>query len=60
MYKLTIVANITDKSDKIDLVKSELEKLIDVTLNEMTHLAWDLGNTRSFRMVGQASGFGYL
>ena len=29
MSKLTIVANIKAKSDKIELVKAELEKLID-------------------------------
>ena len=34
MPKLTIIANITAKSDKVDLVKSELEKLIPITLNE--------------------------
>ena len=34
MPKLTIIANITAKSDKVDLVKSELEKLIPITLKE--------------------------
>ena len=34
MSKLTIVANIHAKSDKIDLVKSELEKIIAPTLTE--------------------------
>lgn len=42
MKKLTIVANIIAKSDKIDLVKSELEKLIDITLNEDGCLQYDL------------------
>ena len=31
MAGLTIVASITAKADKIDLVKAELEKLIDIT-----------------------------
>ena len=34
MSKLTIVANIKAKSDKIDLVKAELKKLIDITRAE--------------------------
>ena len=42
MSKLTIVANITAKSDKIELVKAELEKLIDVTLAEEGCLQYDL------------------
>lgn len=42
MSKLTIVANITAKSDKIDLVKAELVKLIDVTLSEEGCLQYDL------------------
>ncbi|MBN2317110.1 MAG: antibiotic biosynthesis monooxygenase [Sedimentisphaerales bacterium] len=31
MAQLTIVANIKAKADKMDLVKAELEKLIDIT-----------------------------
>ncbi len=42
MAQLTIVANITAKSDQIDLVKSELEKLIDITLAEEGCLQYDL------------------
>jgi quinol monooxygenase YgiN len=34
MAKLTIVANIKAKADQIDLVKAELEKLIDITRAE--------------------------
>ena len=34
MAKLTVVANITAKDDKIDQVKAELEKLIDITCAE--------------------------
>ena len=34
MAKLTIVANIKAKPDLIDLVKAELEKLIDITRAE--------------------------
>ena len=34
MSKLTIVANIKAKLDQIDLVKAELEKLIDITRAE--------------------------
>jgi len=32
--KLTIVADIKTKPEKVDLVKSEFEKLIDITLTE--------------------------
>ena len=39
---LTIVAHITAKSDQIELVKSELEKLIDTTRNEAGCLQYDL------------------
>ena len=39
---LTIVANIHAKPDKIDLVKSELEKLIDTTLSEEGCVQYDL------------------
>ncbi len=42
MSKLTIVANITAKSDQIDLVKAELEKLIDVTRAEAGCIHYDL------------------
>lgn len=42
MSKLTIVANIFAKSDKIDLVKSELGKLIAPTLAEEGCLQYDL------------------
>lgn len=42
MSKLTIVANITAKSDKIEFVKSELEKLIDTTRSEEGCLQYDL------------------
>ena len=34
MSKLTIIANITAKADHIDLVKTELEKLIPISLAE--------------------------
>jgi quinol monooxygenase YgiN len=34
MSKLTAVANIKAKTDKMDLVKTELEKLIDITRAE--------------------------
>ncbi len=42
MSKLTIVANITAKQDKIELVKSELLKLIDVTRAEAGCINYDL------------------
>lgn len=42
MPKLTIVANIKANADKIDLVKAELEKLIEVTLAEDGCLQYDL------------------
>jgi len=42
MAKLTIVANIIAKADKIDLVKAELEKLIPVTRAEVGCLQYDL------------------
>lgn len=42
MTKLTIIANITAKADKIDLVKNELEKLIDVTRAEEGCVNYDL------------------
>ena len=42
MSKLTIVAHITARSDKIDLVKAELEKLVDITRSEKGCLQYDL------------------
>ena len=42
MSKLTIVANVKAKSDKIDLVKAELLKLIDITRAEKGCLQYDL------------------
>ncbi|ELS01771.1 hypothetical protein Xen7305DRAFT_00014760 [Xenococcus sp. PCC 7305] len=42
MSRLTIVAHIKAKSDKIDLVKTELEKLIDITRAEKGCLQYDL------------------
>ena len=42
MSKLTIVAHITAKSDKIEFVKAELEKLIDITRSEEGCVQYDL------------------
>jgi quinol monooxygenase YgiN len=42
MSKLTVVANISAKSDKIELVKAELEKLIEITRAEEGCLRYDL------------------
>ncbi len=42
MSKLTIVANITAKSDQIGLVKAELEKLIAITRTEEGCRQYDL------------------
>lgn len=42
MATLTIVANIIAKDDKIDLVKGELEKLIDITRAEEGCIQYDL------------------
>ena len=42
MSKLTIVAHITARADKIDLVKAELEKLVDITRSEEGCLQYDL------------------
>jgi len=42
MSKLTIVAHITAKSDRVELVKAELQKLIDVTRSEEGCLQYDL------------------
>ena len=42
MSKLTIVANIVAKADKIDLVKAELLKLIEVTRAEEGCINYDL------------------
>lgn len=40
--KLTIIGQIYAKSDQIDLVKSELEKLIDITRAEAGCVQYDL------------------
>ncbi len=52
MPQLTIVANIKAKSDKINLVKTELEKLIPITLDEEGCINYDLhqdnGNPAQF------------
>ena len=42
MPKLTIVAHITAKSDKIDIVKAELEKLIAPSRQDAGCLQYDL------------------
>ena len=42
MSKLTIVARITAKPDKIELVKTQLEKLIDITRSEKGCVQYDL------------------
>jgi len=42
MAKLTIVANIKAKADRIDLIKAELEKLIDITRAEKGCIKYDL------------------
>lgn len=42
MAKLTIVANIKAKADKVDLVKAELLKLIDITRAEQGCINYDL------------------
>ena len=42
MSKLTIVANIKANEDKIDLVKAELLKLIDITRAEEGCINYDL------------------
>jgi len=42
MSKLTIVANIIAKADNINLVKSELEKVIDITRAEQGCINYDL------------------
>lgn len=42
MSKLTIVANIVAKTDSVDLVKTELIKLIEVTRREAGCLQYDL------------------
>ncbi|GAB2875112.1 putative quinol monooxygenase [Microbulbifer echini] len=42
MSKLTIVANIKAKADKVDLVKSELLKLIDTTRAEDGCISYNL------------------
>ena len=42
MSNLTIVANIKANTDKIDLVKAELLKLIEITRNEAGCVNYDL------------------
>ncbi|MEM9631064.1 MAG: putative quinol monooxygenase [Pseudomonadota bacterium] len=42
MAKLTIVANIKANPDKIELVKAELQKLIDITRAEEGCINYDL------------------
>ncbi len=42
MEKLTVVANIKAKADKVDLVKAELLKLIDITRAEEGCINYDL------------------
>ncbi|WDE02134.1 putative quinol monooxygenase [Thalassomonas actiniarum] len=42
MTTLTIVANIIAKTDKIELVKAELLKLIDITRSEAGCINYDL------------------
>lgn len=42
MANLTIVANIQAKADKIELVKTELHKLIEITLAEDGCIQYDL------------------
>lgn len=42
MSRLTVVANIVAKPDKIDLVKAQLLKLIDVTRAEEGYINYDL------------------
>jgi quinol monooxygenase YgiN len=42
MSKITIVAHITAKPNKIDFVKAQLEKLIDITRSEEGCLQYDL------------------
>lgn len=42
MATLTIVANIKARADQIDLVKTELEKLIDISRAEEGCINYDL------------------
>lgn len=42
MPKLTVVAHVAARSDKIGLVKAELEKLVDITRSEEGCLQYDL------------------
>ncbi|MEM7171688.1 MAG: putative quinol monooxygenase [Pseudomonadota bacterium] len=42
MANLTIVANVHAKADSIDLVKTELKKLIDITRTEEGCIQYDL------------------
>lgn len=47
MAKLTIVANIKAKADKIELVKAELLKLINITREEKGCINYDLHQDNS-------------
>ena len=42
MANLTIVANVQAKTDKIELVKAELQKLIEITRSEEGCIQYDL------------------
>lgn len=42
MANLTIVANIHAKADKVDLIKAELQKLIEITRSEDGCIQYDL------------------
>ena len=42
MPRLTVVANITAKADKVELVKAELLKLIDITRAEKGCVQYDM------------------
>ena len=60
MTQLTIVADIVAKQDKIELVKSELLKLIEPTLAEEGCINYDLhqdNNNQGNRMSGFRSHF---
>lgn len=47
MSKLTIVANIHANTDKVELVKAELEKLVPITRAEKGCLQYDLHQDNS-------------
>ena len=47
MAKLTIVANIKAKTDKVELVQNELLKLIDITADEEGCINYDLHQDNS-------------